>query len=471
MFPVQGQDQKARIKWFQDFMPWVADGSPDHRPVNSNKDWTPNASRDLWGGAWSKLACLMADPTLNEIQVQALNTNPKRLSVMTEGPKGVQIHPDLEMSDLELLEGLNVLSSKALRGKGVRGAAGLSSSQELDCMLMTNLDDGPRESRLTAVVPPASEAPTLAIRRFPVSGLPEAVVVGEEELDRTVSPNAWPGEPMPEVAHPLERIELAAVHEKKEKPWASMTYRALYWVLAQFEYFEKNVVVYGPTKSGKTTMLQTLIQLTDLSLRIVAIEMDAHELFLPHVNKVSLFCTNPKRDPMRSPDLALDVSLRLSPEIIAFGELRGPEAYSFFQAVTSGHRGMTTVHAKSYREVVSRSIGMAQRGAPAGTEGSTIRELVLDAANILVQVKRVSYKVGGKARKVRRVTAIHEVVVDDVTGKPTFLEVFTTKLNADGEPCLVWTGNPGTLVESLENDHLSVPKWLVPSEHGFHPRS
>jgi hypothetical protein len=90
-------------------------------------------------------------------------------------------------------------------------------------MLMSNLDDGPRESRLTAVVPPASEAATLAIRRFPVSGLPEAVVVGEKSLDSTVSPKAWPGEPMPERPHPLVRIQEAAETEEPMKPWASMT--------------------------------------------------------------------------------------------------------------------------------------------------------------------------------------------------------------------------------------------------------
>lgn len=219
-------------------------------------------------------------------------------------------------------------------------------------------------------------------------------------------------------------------------------------------------MVYGPTKSGKTTMLQTLIQLTDLGLRIVAIEKDAHELFLPHVNRVSLFCTDEKRDPKRSPDLALEVTLRLSPEIIVYGELRGPEAYSFVQAVTSGHRGMTTIHASSYRKAISRLMGMSQRGAPQNTEGSSTREEVLDAANILVQVKQVAYRVHGKIRKVRRVTAIHEVLVDDATGKPTFAEIFTTRLNAAGEPCLVWTGNPGSLVQALEHDLLPIPEWL-----------
>jgi Flp pilus assembly CpaF family ATPase len=458
-YPAKEAGQAAQITWLNEHLPWTSDGSTHFRPINSNQQWTSSASRQLWGESWAKLAHLMADDSLNEIQVQAVSDDPTMLAVISQGPRGVLMHPDLTMPSQDLIEGLSAIVSKALRGKGVRGAKGLTPSNDLECIITANLDDGPRESRLTAVVPPASDAPALAIRRFPVSALPLEVVVGEESLNIAVSPKAWPGVPLPEKPHPLEKLFERSETEAPLRPWASCPYRALYWLLAQFEYFERNIFCYGPTYSGKTTMLQTLIFQTDHNDRILAIEKNAHELFLPHLNRVSLFTTDERTDPKRTPELINEAVLRFTPEIIAYGELRGPEAYSAIQASISGHRLLTTVHASSPPKLVGRLMGMSQSGAPSGSSANTIARDVHNSANLLVQVRRIPYKVDGKIRKVRRVCAIHELVMDEHEN-PHYVEIFTTTLNEHGEPCLVWTGNPGSLLESLEHDHLPVPEWM-----------
>jgi Flp pilus assembly CpaF family ATPase len=456
-FPAN-QPLVAQQDWLEKYLPWTADGSPDFRPINANQSWSQLVSRQLWGGRWRQLAILMADPTINEIQVQALGTDPNKLAVLSEGPRGVLVHPDLTMSSEELLQGLGLIVSTGLSGKGVRGTRGLSQSLDQEVIINTNLDDGPRVSRLTAVVPSGSNAPACSIRRFPVSAIPEAVFVGRKSLSREVHPYAWPGESIPAAEDPLPRLLKEAESEAEEVPWASCTYRALAWVLYQFT-FEKNVEVYGPTSSGKTSALQTLLSLTDHNLRTISVEKDANELFLPHVNKVSLFCTDVNKDPKRTPNLILEAILRLTPEVIINGELRGAEAFSYFDAVSSGHRGMTTVHAKTPRSCVSRTVGMAQRGAPEGTPGSDVRDFVLAATNTLVQVRRQTFLLDGKVKKIRRVSAIHEVILQE--DRPVeYRPIFTTKLNSKGEPCLVYNGDPGTLVDSLREDHLPIPKWL-----------
>lgn len=463
-FPITGTPAMQQ-EWLETHLPWTADGSPDFRPINANQAWNFLVSRQLWGGRWRKLAMLMADRSINEIQVQALGTDPNKLSVISEGPRGQLVHPDLTMTSEELLTGLGLIVSSGLGGKGIRGARGLSQTLDLEVIVPTNLDDGERVSRLTAIVPPASNAPVCAIRRFPVGAIPEAVFVGREALSRQVHPWAWPGEPIPAGEDPLPRLLREAEAEPEEvipsvdDATVSCTYKALAWILYQFA-FEKNVAVYGSTSTGKTSALQTLISLTNRNLRTFSVEKDANELFLPHVNKVSLFCTDETKDPKRTANLILEAILRLTPDVILFGELKGGEAFTYFDAVTSGHRGMTTGHGKTPKSIISRFSGMAHRGAPEGTTRAEARELVLEATNILVQIKRQSFNLGGKIRKIRRVSAVHEVILHE--DKPVeYRAIFSTRLNAQGVPCLVYNGDPGTLVESLEEDHLPVPKWLT----------
>jgi hypothetical protein len=108
---------------------------------------------------WCNLAPLMADPTINKIQVQALGADPTQLSVISEGRLGIQVHSELTMTADDLLQGLTLIASSGLGRNGVRGSKTIVQGVEQDVIISTNLDDGPKVSRLTAVVPPGSSSP------------------------------------------------------------------------------------------------------------------------------------------------------------------------------------------------------------------------------------------------------------------------------------------------------------------------
>lgn len=457
-FPINNTNGEQRA-WLDEFLPWTSDTSNDFRSINSCRSWTRQMSRQLWGGSWNKIAPLMADPSINEIQIQALGADPTLLSVISEGCLGIQVHPNLTMNADDLLQGLTLISSSGLGRNGVRGSKTIAQSVEQDVIISTNLDDGPKVSRLTAVVPPGSSSPCCAIRRFPVSIIPEQVMAGHTNMNTKIHPYAQPGISISVADNPLPRLLQQAAKETTVVPWASCPYRPLAWLMAQFAC-SKNLAVYGSTGSGKTTMLQTLISLTNHNERIISVEKDSNELFLPHTNKISLFCTDQTNDAKRTPNLVLEAILRLTPEVIVYGELRGEEAFSFFDAVTSGHKGLTTGHAQNHRAAINRFISMAQRGAPTGTTSTDVRDLVLGACNILVQVCRQTFTINNKLSKIRRVNAIHEVIVND-NGQAEYLPIFTTNISENGEPALVYTGNPGTLVSNFIEEHLPIPAWLL----------
>jgi len=110
----------------------------------------------------------------------------------------------------------------------------------------------------------------------------------------------------------------------------------------------KTIVVSGGTGSGKTTLLNALLKEVDRGERLVVIE-DAPEVRLEHPNSVGLVAVRGELGEARvDADALLAAALRLRPDRILLGELRGREAFAFLRAVNSGHPGsITTVHADS----------------------------------------------------------------------------------------------------------------------------
>ncbi|MGA0605140.1 P-type DNA transfer ATPase VirB11 [Phenylobacterium sp. VNQ135] len=110
----------------------------------------------------------------------------------------------------------------------------------------------------------------------------------------------------------------------------------------------KTIVISGGTGSGKTTLLNALVKEIDRGERLVVIE-DAPEIRLDHPNSVGLVAVRGELGEARvDADALLAASLRLRPDRIMLGELRGKEAFAFLRAVNSGHPGsITTVHADS----------------------------------------------------------------------------------------------------------------------------
>lgn len=114
-----------------------------------------------------------------------------------------------------------------------------------------------------------------------------------------------------------------------------------------------NVIISGGTSTGKTELGRALLGLVDPAERIVTIE-DSEELLAPQPNRVALIAERDEASP-RSADRLLQASLRLRPDRIILGELRGAEAATFLDAINTGHEGsFTTLHAQSARKAMER---------------------------------------------------------------------------------------------------------------------
>ena len=227
-------------------------------------------------------------------------------------------------------------------------------------MVDARLDDG---SRLNAILPPLSlNGPVVTIRKF------KSELVGIEDFLRT-------GTLTPYMARFLE----SCVHAKL------------------------NILVVGGTGAGKTTLLNVLSSFCDVHDRIITIE-DAAELKLkqPHVISLETRSNNYEGEgAVTIRDLVIN-SLRMRPDRIIVGEVRGKEAFDMLQAMNTGHEGsMTTMHANSPEDALNRLETMVLMN---GVEipVTAIREYIEGAIQIVVQVKRLS---DGR----RRISSINEI--------------------------------------------------------------
>ena len=186
-----------------------------------------------------------------------------------------------------------------------------------------------------------------------------------------------------------------------------------------------NVVISGGTGSGKTTMLNAMSQLIDHGERIVTIE-DAAELQLqqPHVVRLETRPPNLEgQGEITMRDLVKN-ALRMRPDRIICGEVRGPEALDMLQAMNTGHDGsMCTLHANTPREAITRIENMVMMAAST-LPTKAIRQQIVGAVNLIVQVARMR-------DGVRRVTHVTELVgmEGDVV---TTQDLFTYEYHGEG---------------------------------------
>ena len=152
-----------------------------------------------------------------------------------------------------------------------------------------------------------------------------------------------------------------------------------------------NIIIAGGTGSGKTTLLNALSFFISSKERIVTIE-DAAELQLrqPHVARLETRPPNLEgQGAVRQRELLVN-SLRMRPDRIVVGEVRGPEALDMLQAMNTGHDGsLTTIHSNSPRDAVGRlevMLGMANANMPM----RAIRQQMSSAIDLFVQISRLS---------------------------------------------------------------------------------
>ena len=164
-----------------------------------------------------------------------------------------------------------------------------------------------------------------------------------------------------------------------------------------------NIVVSGGTGSGKTTLLNVLSGFISASERIVTIE-DSAELQIKQEHVARLECRPPNlegKGAIRQRELVIN-ALRMRPDRIILGEVRGEEALDMLQAMNTGHDGsITTIHANNPRDAIARIETMALMGSVTLPE-KAIRAQIASAVDLIVQVARMS-------DGTRRVTHVSEI--------------------------------------------------------------
>ncbi|QCQ22969.1 CpaF family protein [Desulfoglaeba alkanexedens] len=253
-------------------------------------------------------------------------------------------------------------------------------------MVDARLPDG---SRVNAIIPPlALDGPVLSIRRFAVDPL---------KMDDLIAVKTC----TPEVAELLEAIVAARL----------------------------NVVISGGTGTGKTTLLNVLSRYISNEERIITIE-DSAELQLQQDHVVRLETRPPNlegRGEITQRHLVKN-SLRMRPDRIIIGEVRGDEALDMLQAMNTGHDGsLTTIHANSPRDALTRletMVSMTGYDIPV----KVMRHYIASALDVLIQLSRFSDG-SRKVTSIQEITGIEEELI-------TMQEIFSFKqqgITADGK--------------------------------------
>ena len=238
---------------------------------------------------------------------------------------------------------------------------GISRSEPL---LSARLPDG---SRIQVIAPPATRGPlALAIRKHVSADLSLDDYVASGSFDNTVA-----GEPRDGEADRL-------MHLYRKADWPALLREAVRG--------RRTIVVSGGTSTGKTTFLNALLREVDEEERLILIE-DTPELRIAHPNAVGLVSVRGELGETRvSAEDLLIASLRMRPDRIILGELRGKEASTFLRAINTGHPGsLTTIHANSPDHAIGQLALLASQGLSMSRDDAA--DYIRRTVDIVVQLK------------------------------------------------------------------------------------
>lgn len=173
-----------------------------------------------------------------------------------------------------------------------------------------------------------------------------------------------------------------------ERQWRSLGSRDASAFLRTAVRERRNIIIAGGTSTGKTTFLNALLAEIPRSERLVLIE-DTEELKAPHPNLVGLIAARGSLSEaaIGAEDLLI-AALRLRPDRIILGELRGAEAFTFLRAVNTGHPGsMTTIHADTPQRAIEQlALLVLQTGSRLSRDD--VRHYVRESIDVFVQLER-----------------------------------------------------------------------------------
>ncbi|MET1171267.1 CpaF family protein [Paenibacillus amylolyticus] len=346
------------------------------REVRAGLDLTSSAGDDeLWQGIERKV---LTDPKLHDLTsgerhtlvqrlfdsfrgldiLQPLVDHPDITEIMINSHKEIFVEQEGEVSQITLefesRERLEDIIQMIV--SGVNRIVNESSP-----IVDARLKDG---SRVNIVLPPiALKGPTMTIRKFP-------------------------SEPM----KMSDLIEKGALHEEAAE------------LLQQLVRSKYNIFIGGGTGSGKTTFLNALSQFIPADERIITIEDSAELQIVTVPNLVSLETRNANTEGKGQISIRdlIKSSLRMRPNRIVIGEVRGAEALDMLQAMNTGHDGsLSTGHANTISDMISRLETMVLSGADLPI--AVVRQQISSAIDIFVHLSRLR-------DRSRRVTEISEVI-------------------------------------------------------------
>jgi type IV secretion system protein VirB11 len=235
-------------------------------------------------------------------------------------------------------------------------------------LLAANLPDG---ARIQIISPPATRGPlAIAIRKHVVSNLKLEDYADAGAFDEVISDAS---------RHRVDADTLLANLRARGD---------ISGLLRSAVQQRRNILISGGTATGKTTFLNALIREIAPDERIILIE-DTPELEMRHANAIGLVAArSPLGEAIANSDELLNASLRMRPDRIILGELRGPEAFTFLRAVNTGHPGsMTTIHADSPERAVEQlALLVLQTGTR--LDRQSVLEYVNATIDVFVQVAR-----------------------------------------------------------------------------------
>jgi pilus assembly protein CpaF len=323
--------------------------------LNEQKDLVTSVINDMLG--LGPLEPLLADESVTDIMVNG----PKQIYIERKGK--------LELTDIVFRDNAHVMNV------ATRIVTRIGRRVDETCPLVdARLEDG---SRVNIIVPPlAIDGPSVSIRKFSKKGITLDIMANQSNLSAKMAN-----------------------------------------VLKIAGRCRCNILISGGTGSGKTTLLNAISQMIDHGERVVTIE-DAAELQLqqPHVVRLETRPANLEGNGEITMRDLVKNALRMRPDRIIMGEVRGAEALDMLQAMNTGHDGsMCTLHANTPREAITRlenMIAMASATLPV----KAVRTQIASAVHLIVQISRMR----DGMRRIQSITEVVGMEGDVITTQPLF---------------------------------------------------
>lgn len=239
----------------------------------------------------------------------------------------------------------------------------------------------------------------------------------QANLDRPFADGYWRQYRVHIIIPPLAQGEAhLSLRRHPNNSWSLPRLEEMGWASPDALLYLKNMIkdhtsflIIGATGTGKTSVLSACLQEVDKEERVVIIE-DTNELHLPNPLSAKLVARHDSQGLLKNVDQAelLKQALRMRPDRIIMGEVRGAEAKDLLMTLSTGHRGgIGTLHAESARQALYRLEMLIQMGAPQWSTRA-IRHLIYFGLQAVVSVKRQN--------GIRRLDSIHKIVSLEDTG-------------------------------------------------------